>query len=358
MFHMVNKCYLAFDFAKEAKDDYIVCSRKWGSIAYNPSTDPYVKFVAVSYEDLIAENFTGEEDRFIKYITTYPSDQQLTIYCDVDAFTKICARWLSALLPNSDPDVLYTAYKLSVDKMGYIHSQVSHFPDRYTDGFENLEPWPKDSFVNMLEGVSDYQLKPLDRLNTSLEWLVATHLIDPDCFYTEEIDKRIRKIIWKLVGWEVNELKRNLMNGMLDLNYMFPTVQADIHPDTDVWDKILASEPTLKFLQDRNCSPHNIDVIQHYGLGFFTDLWNKYMEYMGNPDRVLQAIFECVKETDYSIDDILQIDIDQKFGTQLFARTEYRFTMNPMLISYFYRLKRKGYTTELRKFALVEEETS
>lgn len=353
MFHLCNKVYLSFDFAKMADHDYIVVSRKWGALPYDPSFDPHVKMVALTYADILNENFLGSPDGLIQYITTYPKEDKLTIYCDEEAFAEIMARWLFALLPNADDDVAYTAYKLTVDKMKYIHSQVSHSPSSYNDGYEGLQAKDAVAFKAMYNGMTKPKpLTALERESTSLEWLIATHLANPDCFFTEEADKRIRKIVWKLVGWEVNELKRNLMNGMLDLSGMFETVPSDIHPDVDVWEMILGSEPRLKFLQDRACSPHNIEIIKTYGLGFFTDMWKTYMSYMGNPDEVLEAIFNVVKQPDYSIDEILEVDMSRKFGTQLFARTEYRFTMNPMLISYFYRLKRKGYSAELNKFSL------
>lgn len=357
MFHLCNKVYLTCDFAKDSDNDYIVVSRKWGALPYNPSSDPHVKFVALTFDSLLSENFKGDVNLFIRYLATYPSGDQLGICCDEEAFAAIIARWLSALLPNVDGDTAYTIYKITVDKMKYIHSQVSHFPKSYTEGYKNLQPKDKDEFKLMFDGMEKpTPLSPTEKTATSLEWLIATQLDNSQTFYTEETDKRIRKILWKMVGWEVNELKRNLMNGMLDLNSMFETVPADIHPDVDIWEMILDSEPRLKFLQDQNCSPHKIEVIQTYGLGFFTDVWLKYMSYMQNPDEVLTKIFNCVKKPDFTIDEVLQIDMDQKFGTQLFARTEYRFTMNPMLISYLYRLKRKGYAAELRKFSLHEAE--
>ncbi len=355
MLHLINKVYLSFDFAREGRHDSIICSRKWGAVAYNRDVNPKLKGVALTYEELVEDDMSISDAEFINYLVYYPPEQELTIYCDDVSFAELLLRWFKALLPNADFSIVYTIYKLTIDKAKLMHSQKQNMPSTYSEGYAKLNHFPAEYMQGIWDSIAaDTEVVQSQRINASMEWLLATHLAGGDLYFEEEIDRRVRKIAVKSLAWEIVELKQNLIFGVFDLDEIFPSVTPDLHPDTDYWEKIVADEPTLKFLQDRSCSPNNTAIVEHYGITLFRDLWVKYMEYIGQADAFLLSFMNIIRNPDYTVAELIQLDIDTKFGTQLFGRSEYSDNMNPLLISYLYYLSRKGYTTELKKFALNE----
>lgn len=359
MFHLLNRTYLDLSASLENTVDCIVISKDVAKYPFVPDPTIYhgrtLYHVVSSYDELINDHFNGNEDALFNFLVAVPYTDRFTLYADPAAFEKILVKWLKTILGNATNDELYIAYRLTLLKLKMIHSQISHSPQDRKDAYDSLvildrAAWDTAHATTLAYSFTDSSFKT----NLSLEWLLADWLNDENSLYATEFKSRVEKIAWKSIGWEINELKRNLMNALFDLDTLWPTdFVTELDFATADFADVVAAKPELSFLQDMSCSAHDLTSLQGYDINTLTTLWYNYMDGTGTDDAHIRAFFPYVTAGGtLDVKGLVEYDRDLKFGTQLFARTEYRQKMNPMLISYFYHLSRNNDATTLAKFAL------
>lgn len=360
MFHLLNRTYLDLSASLENTVDCIVISKDVAKYPFVPDPTIYhgrtLYHVVSSYDELINDHFNGNEDALFNFLVAVPYTDRFTLYADPAAFEKILVKWVKTILGNATNDELYIAYRLTLLKLKMIHSQIAHSPQDRKDAYDSLVILDRAAWDTAYATIAPYTFTDSSfKQNISLEWLLADWLYDGENSpYAAEFKLRVEKIAWKSIGWEVNELKRNLLSAMFDLDTLWPTdFTTELDFATADFADVVAAKPELSFLQDMSCSAHDLTSLQGYGANALLDLWYDYMNGTGTDDAHLRAFWPYITAGGtLDVKGLVEYDRDLKFGTQLFARTEYRQKMNPMLISYFYHLSRNNDTATLARFAL------
>lgn len=362
MFHLLNRTYLDLSASLENTVNCILISEDLAKYPFTP--DPTIDHgrtvyhVASSYDELINDNFYGNESALFSFLVGVPYTDRFTLYADPAAFETILVKWLKTILSNATNDELYIVYRLTMLKLKMIHSQIAHSPQDRKDTYNNLVVLDRaawDAAYATMEPFAPTLLPdPSFKTNISLEWLLADWLNDENSPYAAEFKSRVEKIAWKSVGWEINELRRNLLNAMFDLDTLWPSdFTTELDFATADFADVVGAKPELAFLQDMSCSAHDLTSLQGYDIDALTTLAYDYMDITGTDDAHLRTFWPYITAGGtLDVKGLVEYDRDLKFGTQVFARTEYRHKMNPMLISYFYHLSRTNDTATLARFAL------
>ena len=370
MFHFFNKVYVDFEF-NLAMGDRIIISSQYGQIPFD-NIDGNEEYISVNYNAMIDDHWGGDEQALWTFLGGIPEDRKFTIYVDSATMVPLLVKYWRTIFPNIDNHELYILYRLTMMKFKMVHSQITHLWEEARLQYSQLVILDESDFIQTYLDPSHTTvvLPNTVRNNISLEYLFPSFFVNTDTAAVAEFEDRANKMIWKNVGWEINEFKRNMLNGFLNWDLLFPELVGNIDPATTSFEDVIALVPELAYIQDIDLTAHNLDVVKSYDV---TKIFNVYYRLQkalhGDSDTIdgfLRA-FETYAGTTESvlggspvppfasgdIRTLVQSDVDAGFGTQLFARTEYRTKMNPLLISYFYQLQRDGDTTTLEKFALV-----
>jgi hypothetical protein len=356
-----------YDFNLET-GNRIIISEEFNGFIF--TEDPnYVGYVAGSYDQLIQDSFGGHEDNLWNFLTTLPPDNEFRIYCDPTAFDIMLVKYFKATFPLIESQDLYVLYRLTLMKFKLMHSQVAHEWDTAKRQFQSLDIKDRktfDLFVTTINPIDNFTLSV--KQNISLEYLIAAYLASDNSVLESEFIERAEKIIWKSVAWEINEFKRNILNGFYDLGSLYPELEGKMDFTSSTIDDVVSTVPLLSFLCDIDCHPDNVEYIKNtYDVPAIFEIYYKLIKHTHGDAEAIDGFLRAhahytgtaasVFDTndklvvvDNDIDALLNLDINSKFGTSLFARSEYRNKMNPHIISYFYSLKRADDMETLNRF--------
>ena len=117
MFHLLNRTYLDLSASLENTVDCILISEDLAKYPYVP--DPTIDngrtlyHVTASYDDLINNHFSGNENALFDFLVAIPYTDRFTLYADPIAFEAILVKWLKTILGNATNDELSYASFLS-----------------------------------------------------------------------------------------------------------------------------------------------------------------------------------------------------------------------------------------------------
>lgn len=382
MFHLFNKVYLDFDFNLQM-GNYIVVSEAYRDVPIVTAALDETCISAASYNALLEEQFDNNEETLWGFLQAIPADKQFFIYASEQDYPIFVSRFLRALFPNITTPDMYIIYRLSILKCSMINSQMGYIDDHNSDVahcYHCLEPITEQEFINRFDGMeSNVSLELSTKYNVSTEFLLPSYLYGEPTEFDNVLKGRFIKFLWKLIVWDIEELKREILNGFFNLDQIYPELAeiGTLDFNTTTIEDVVERVPDLKFLTDRECGPHNIPHIQeNYDVEKIYQIYYRYLEVIGRtesklypfPNHIAGPIRLPYKELDLrvnlSIDDffaenedairgLIEADIDTKFGSQIFARQQYREKMNPLIISYMYSLKQNDDQVTLARFKLT-----
>lgn len=368
MFHLFSKIYMDYDFNLEA-GNRIIISNEFSEFVFAEDGLGYIGYLGATYNDLVTNSFGGNEQDMWGFLTSLPENTDLTIYCDETAFNTILVKYFKALFPSITSTDLYMLYRLTLNKFKMVHSQIAHEHKAACETVQALPIMSEEdftAFATPLGTVAGFDLSVKTRVG--MEYLIAAKLSDQPSDLEDEFNTRTEKMIWKNVAWEINEFKRNILNGFYDLDSLYPELDGIMNYGYTTLDEVIAVVPELAFLQDIECNPNNLDYIRAtYNVADIFKAYFKLLQHAhGDAEAIdgflrahahytgtLASVFPYSDEftiDEGDMDALLDLEVNLKFGTLLYARTEYRKKMNPHVISYFYHLKRTGDMDTLNRF--------
>lgn len=354
MFHLLNKVYLDFDFNLEYnKESWSLVSEKMTNYPFTTDLIVKMKHKASNYTGLL-EHFDNDPQKLLDFIVNYPATSEHVFFVDQSTMAKALILWLKALLPNITQDAAYLIYKLSIDSTKYIESQIDHYSWVFCVQAAGVQAIGKPEFVAMYQEIPKLSMAAHVRNKTSIEWLLATYIHNPTSQYSFEFEERVRRIVWKDVAWEISDLRQNLLRGLLDVHVVLGRHAPVVEFEENLAAQVAGVDPNYRFLFDINVGPDNLAALRARDITIMRDIYQAYCQKIGSRDVVVDKLFEWACRDSIDVAEVIDFDASLNLGTQVFARSEYATSMNALLISYLYRLKRSGSDT-IKQFSLLED---
>lgn len=353
MFYLFNRTYLEFSVNLNNANNGIVLHSEFGKYPF-AVTKGKIYHANTSYSKLIEHQFANDENKFFEFILSIPSNENFTIYAELEDFSTILVKFLKTILPKAQTHELFILYRLHLLKFKTIHSQKVDYSDESKNQYFTLPILNESEFIQKYSSVFPYKVKdPAFKNNVGVEYLLATYLANKHTNYAKEFESRVKKICWKNFAWELHEIKQCLLSSMFDFDKMFPNI-TNIDFTTTTFEDIVNQDSRFDFITDMDCSVQNTSAYyKTYDSKKIADVWAAYWLKMGT-ETFMTKFFDLMVNDPVNVDveKIISLDIDQNFGTQIFARAEYQDKMNPLIVSYLYSLNRQNDIDTLKRLSL------
>ena len=170
---------------------------------------------------MITDHWGDDEQALWTFLGGIPEDRKFTIYVDSATMVPLLVKYWRTIFPNIDNHELYILYRLTMMKFKMVHSQITHLWEEARTQYSQLVILDESDFTQTYLDPSHttVTLPNTVRNSISLEYLFPSFFVNTDTAAVTEFEDRANKMIWKNVGWEINEFKRNMLNGFLNWDF-------------------------------------------------------------------------------------------------------------------------------------------
>jgi len=362
MLHLFNKVYLEFDDKIEINFDRVVISEKYGTQMLQVLDQvAYGQLIAFgkTYEEVISDDFVG----FISVLKSFgeTSNKKIIIYCDKSSYKKFTAQWFKSTLPNLNFD----AFKTIVDHTIYNQRIVSNTQLSSVYSVELNSLWEELSDIeNAWNTAVSVDLKPLQNMNYSYEFLISTYL-SGDNSRKEELKKTLHMFLRRWFKEMFTDNRQmvllNITNHkflssfdidpqLVDITKLDPLSgieQLESYADDEIWER---NENAYGECKLEGLSDEKSTKLMNTLLNIFEKFEGMQINQtvFGIKDYVTTACAESI--SDQKLDDLLNYVTNNPFDTALVPRFDFD-NVNFTLLQHF--LSEKYNNKDLSKYRLL-----
>lgn len=363
MIHLFNEVYIAHDAfgvfnAKSLNRIYITDAEFPVPLAadahYLRSCNIQGVFTDLSQLDEIDG---GRKAFWAKLIAEKPD---LSLIVSPAAAAGLLAQFWKSLFRNSTVDSSYLLYVLTVNndnRMASSDTTSAVMPTNVNFDKETGRIIPllsKNEFAEIYEKAEVIpEIRDLPLESVSLELLLISYLNDPNnASINRVLFAKIKRILVKGYTEAFIDLALTLQRRYSNFNCsVYDNVDIDFCPF-----KNISKVESIKWILNENIRNRNVaGVLKEFTLAGMVERYRaaQRAEIFVSNDKSDDLIYlgELLMTEQYA--KIIEEDMEDKKRNNVFVYGRYRKKINPLLISYFYRLKRLGKTEQLQAYKLA-----
>lgn len=264
--------------------------------------------------------------------------------------------WKSIFKTHTD-ETLYKLYALAMNndnRLAVSDATNALLPENKGGTDYRIIPLlTREEFKNIYDATPEIEiLRTIPKKDLSFELLLIAYLNNKE-------DEEAREILFKKVERIVRRIyTENFVDMALSLHRRFSSFNRPEYDNLAVGlcpYEMMSLIPGLQWSFSKNIRNRDTDgVLKEFGIRGMVQIYREVREMGVFPsddknDR-LQLLGEQLECRDYGA--VIEADVNETMGSSVFSDTRFKEKINPLTISYFYRLKRLGKTAELGEFAL------
>lgn len=317
MFHLFDRVYLDFDFFHPRKDapegpDF------WGGLV---SRGP-------------------RSDRFV-------------VHLDERSFYRTQLQYWRTILPSANEPGLHFLHRTFIEDCR-LRSFLS--PDseaiRGRERYRDLRPWSREEFAAEWSSLPPVppELAALSRERVSFEYQLATLFLNPATPLKSVVLEKVKHYTWGNWFAELNILKGDILNGIMDINRLLPpSAGIDTRDPSCLLPQVLGN-PYLSWVMDTEFRWPNCDhVIRAYDRTIFKELYTRFYNLWEVDTEDMNELIDLIYTHQYET--LLMRDVKRAFGS-VYSAGLFRSRINQILVSWIYRCSRENRPEPLRVLSL------
>lgn len=315
MFHILGKCYLDLKSSRVASINKQI---DFSELNFKPNDEALWRFFQTSSQ-------LGET---------------LVVYVEPEDLLKLQLTLWKNIFPHSDLDSLYQLHKIYIEDY-HLRSFLSSDKLNTTvrTGYLQVKKMMKSEFEHLysdIEGIS--VIKSYDKKHLSFEYQLAEYFYNNQTVLKSCVLDKIKKFTWGNWLAELEVLKGDILNGILDINKLLPD-QAHIDVQkTDMLFAQFAANPYLNWALDPQLTSNNYDYIeQTYSKDIFHTLYSRFYNLWQVNGEDMSELIDLIYGHRY--EELLTRDVKRGFGS-VYSAGRFRHIINQIFVSWLYAKKR------------------
>lgn len=369
MILLFNKVYLKLDHLIKPERDRIVVSPQYTGVsiveggfrnAANGVAHKPPLYEAGTYQQLIDEQFAGDDGKFLATLLQFPAGKRLTIYCDIPSMVTIASKFWKTLLPQLSADDYYRLVNFSashiyemfcVNKTSLLYLPEDQAQDTQAairKVFDD-EQVIKDAWATITPFPCTRAQREAFTKSAGLEFQLPTLLVTPDWRYGFHARNRLVHLMNKeAIAEFVKDIKHIALSNIEMLHVLDPKA-GPFNLEVDSLSRYVTMHPDYRFLVDDRFHPDNTDyVVQNYDLDVLDVIRTKLVPV----DYRTATMPGSLLKQNLSFEDIIEFERARPQGRHLAARGEYLEKVNPYMIDYVLRAHFNGQNELLQPYVL------
>ncbi len=353
MFHLFKSVYLDIDLA--------VGSHGCDSIYIGPNKPPRsdgdLRSKIVSYhkntQDFIGKVSSSADKEFWEVISNFKStSSKLVVYVPVDILYEIQIEYWKSILPNSTLQSLYSMHQIYIEDCrfrSYLPTNVESLACK--NAYQKLAPLSLNEFSILYGKIEKSEfLKLMAKENYSFEYQLADFFVNPHSAVKMSVLEKVKHFTWTNWIAELEILKGDILNGILDINRLLPDdFKIQIDDPTMIFPQALAN-PYLAWVADRNFAADNFSYVElNYDRRIFKFLYDRFYSLWQVNGEDMAELIDLIY--DHRYEELLRRDVNRSFGC-VYSGGRQRDKINQTLISMIYHLERNKSYSKLSELAL------
>jgi len=362
MLHLFNKVYLEFDDKIEINFDRVVISEKYG-IQMLQLLDQVAYGTLITFGKSYDEVTNNDFYKFIETVRDFgiASNKKIVIYCDKDSYKKFISQWFKSTLPSLN----FAGFKTIVDHTVYNQRIVSNTQLSSVYSIKLNSVWEGlNDIENAWNTASSVNLKPLQNMNYSYEFLISTYL-SGDNSRKEELKKTLHMFLRRWFKEMFTDNRQmvllNITNHkflssfdidpqLVDITKLDPLAgidQLESYADDEIWER---NENAYGECKLEGLSDEKATKLMNTLLNIFEKFEGMQINQtvFGIKNYVTTACAETI--SDEKLNDLLNYVINNPFDTSLVPRFDFE-NVNFTLLQHF--LSEKYNNKDLSKYRLL-----
>lgn len=367
MILLFNKVYLKSDlFFKSERNRIYISSRHpqslldagvRGQINGVRPTNPLM--AAENYQQLLTDQFNGNEDRFFVTLLSYDPSKRVTIYGSMETLLRIATKLWKTLFPRMTSDqylqlVHFTLLhhlelfgqrgtsiaQMTPSESAELRQEIQGLMECYD---ELGEVWNFMTPLSLTRQQREALLK-----GVAIEYHLPTLLLNPTWRYASVAKDRFVSMAQKAaIGDFVMDVKHALLANLELIHSVDPT--CTFNSLTDTLDQFVAANPKYGFLVDPNFTPERmVHVKSTYNLDELAQI-----DAMCSINGVRASTsWQPLLKSGLTFDQYLTHLIDDPRRAYGLGDGEYQEKTNPVLLSYLVASYASGDTSKLQPYVM------
>jgi hypothetical protein len=349
MFHVFESVY--FDFHHGIADhgyDSLVIGTTEG---FNSSLFSG-KFFS-SFENFVSQELKGDPSEIWKYLRQYPrKSSRLIVYLSVDILLRLQMELWKNILPRANNETLVLLHKMYMEDCKFRRFLSTNIEsDASKRGYTLLKPLDKVALEKTISDTHNVPfLKQLDKNDLSFEYQLSDLFYNPNSAVKKTVLDKIKYFTWSNWLAELEILKCDILNGIIDVNRLLPEdMSIDTSDPTQLFNQIIG-HPYLSWITDLEFYSNNFDFIESaYDKNIFKKIYARFYSLWQVNGEDMSELIDLIYSHQY--EKLLYRDIQRSFGC-VYSAGRFRNRMNQVLISWIYASKRNGNADALKSLSL------
>ncbi len=322
-----------------------------------PRSDGDLRSKIVSYhkniQDFVSDLRSSTDQGFWDVVFNFHStSNRLVVYLPVDFLYEIQIEYWKSILPNSTLLSLYSMHQIYIEDCrfrSYLPTNVESLACK--NAYQKLTPLSFNEFSIMYDSIDKSEfLKLIPKGNFSFEYQLADFFVNPQSTVKMSVLEKVKHFTWTNWIAELEILKGDILNGILDINRLLPEdfkIQTD--DPTMIFPQALAN-PYLAWVADRSFAADNFSYVEsNYDRNIFKFLYDRFYSLWQVNGEDMSELIDLIY--DHRYEELLRRDVKRSFGC-VYSGGRQRDKINQTLISMIYHLERNKSYTKLSELAL------
>lgn len=354
MFHIFRNVYFDIDSAMTSNNiDIIILSPMWRESRETLLRASNVLAVCDSLAEFSETQLSGDRSQFWSFIYKYKGqNSRLVIYMQPELLLEMQVELWKNILPYADNKALYWLHRVYIEDCrfrNYLSPNVE--ADGAKRGYLSLRSLSMNEFDKLNQSTKKIDfLKNLSKEDLSFEYQLADFLYRPESMLKKCVLDKVKHFTWSNWMAELDILKGDILNGIMDVNRLLPTDSViDVSDPSQIFSQIIGN-PYVCWVADQNLFPNNYGYVeQNYDKKIFKQLYSCFYGMWQVNGEDMSELIDLIYSHQY--EKLLYRDIARSFGS-VYSGGRFRNKMNQVLVSSIYKYKRESKLDALKVLTL------
>ncbi|MBL7557221.1 MAG: hypothetical protein JNM24_15450 [Bdellovibrionaceae bacterium] len=306
-----------------------------------------------SFTEFVEKELNGKPSDFWRFLRSYPrKSSRLIVYLEANQLLELQLELWKNILPHASNDTLVQLHKTYLEDCKFRRFLSTNVEsEKSKQGYSMLKPFDTVTLEQVIQKISPIPfLKELKKEELSFEYQLSEFLLNPNSPIKACVLDKVRHFTWSNWLAELEILKGDILNGIIDVNRLLPDdSHIDVSDPTLLFHQIIG-HPYLSWVTDLEFYSSNYDFIERsYDKNIFKKIYERFYSLWQVNGEDMSELIDLIYSHQY--EKLLYRDIQRSFGC-VYSAGRFRNRMNQILISWIYSMKRANNTAALKSLSL------
>lgn len=281
-----------------------------------------------------------------------PKHSRIVVYLEAELLFRLQIEYWKNILPFVSREDMFHLHRLYIEDCRFKNSLPRPRDFVLSENkLTQITSYDKITFNEIYENISLIEtLKQVPKENLSFEYQLADFFYDSSSELKPVLLEKIRHFTWTNWIAEIEILKSDILNGIMDINRLIPAESAiDTSDPTLLFNQLIGNE-YLRWIVDENIFPGDYNYLEmNYSKEIFKFIYERFYNMWQVNGEDMSELIDLIYS--YQYEKLLYRDVARSFGS-VYSAGRQRNKVNQILVSYLYKLKREGQLSAIKPFTL------